>query len=69
MFPFTLDSVIRNNANFINAYINLKMVGYASYADALDTYTNGFFKRQIDESKSFVNTLGDNMKKVMSTGV
>lgn len=69
MFPFTLDSVIRNNANFINAYINLKMVGYASYADALDTYTNGFFKRQIDESKSFVNTLGDNMKKFMSTGV
>lgn len=69
MFPFTLDSAIRNNVNFVNAYINLKMVGYASYADALDTYTNGFFKRQIDESKSFVNTLGDNMKKVMSTGV
>ena len=69
MFPFTFDTMIRNNVNFFNSFVNLKMVGYASYADALDTYTNGFFKRQIEDSKVLVNTIGDNMKKAASVGV
>lgn len=69
MFPFTLDAMHKANVDLTKAFIDLKMVGYKSYADALNSYTSGFFKRQLEDSKVAVETLGDNMKKAVAFGI
>lgn len=69
MYPVNFDSVHSMNVNFIKSFIDLKVVGYKSYADSLNTYTSNFFKRQLDESKDVVAQLGDNMKKAVAFGV
>lgn len=69
MFPFTLDAMHRNNVEFVKAFIDLKVVGYNSYADALDKLTNSFYTRQLVQSKDAIQTLGENMKKAVAFGV
>ena len=69
MFPFTFDQAHKSNVDFMNAFLDLKVVGYNSYADALNSYTSGFFKRQLEDSKVAIKTMADNMKKVNTFGV
>ena len=59
---FTYNQLKEHNARFINAFIDLKVTGWKSYADALNDYTSGYFKSQIEEMTSRVVSNGDNMK-------
>ena len=62
---YTFNQMKDQNAQFMNAFVDLKVVGWKSYADALNSYTNGFFKSQLDSMTSTVETTGDFMKKTI----
>jgi len=69
MFPFTFDAMHRNNVEFVQTFIDLKVTGYKTYAEALDKLTASFYNRQLKQSIDFVSTLGDNMKKATAFGM
>lgn len=63
----TLDQAVKHNHKFWSALVDLKVTGWKSYTSALNNYTFGFFKKQLEESDKSISELGDLMKKVPST--
>ena len=59
---FTYNQFKEHNTAFMNAFVDLKVEGWKSYAKALDSYTNGFFKAQLNETTEAVVSVGDKMK-------
>lgn len=57
-----IDQAIKHNANFYNAFIDLKVVGWNSYSNAFNQYTFNFFRSQMKELDKSVENLGEFMK-------
>ena len=64
---YNYDQLIKHNLKFYNTFIDLKITGWKTYSNALNEYTQGYFKTQLEKSDEQVKTLGDNMKSVFST--
>jgi hypothetical protein len=61
---YTYDQLKDHNTSFYDAFVDLKVEGWKSYAKALNSYTLGFYKVQIEKSTEMVEKLGSNMKKL-----
>lgn len=63
---YNYDQLVKHNLKFYDAFIDLKVVGWKSYSKALNEYTHGFFKAQLEKSDEQIEELGSNMKGVFS---
>lgn len=57
-----LDQLINHNKKMYDAFIDLKVVGWKSYSSALNDYTFGFYKKQLEVADENVVTFGNNLK-------
>lgn len=64
---YTLDQLVKHNKKLYDSYIDLKVVGWKSYSQALDVYTFGFFKSQLQDTNKQVEKLASNLKSMTST--
>lgn len=60
------EQLVSHNLKFYDAFIDLKVVGWKTYSKALNEYTFGFYKAQLEQSDELVDQLGENMKAVFS---
>jgi hypothetical protein len=51
--------------DFLTRFVDLKVVGWRSYSQSLDTLTSSFFHRQIQEADERVDYLGRFMKTMI----
>lgn len=58
----TYEQLVKHNKEFIDAFVDLKIVGWKTYSKALNKYTFNFFKTQIDSMDKSVDMLADIMK-------
>lgn len=63
---YNYDQFIKHNQKFYNSFVDLKVVGWKTYSSALNDYTQGFFKTQLEASDEQVEKLGDTMKSIMN---
>ena len=57
-----LDQLIAHNKKFTDAFVDLKLVGWKSYSKAVNDYTFNFFKKQMTELDTAVETFGKSLK-------
>lgn len=63
---YTYNQLIKHNLKFYDAFIDLKVTGWKAYSKALNEYTQGFFKTQLEKSDETVDSLGKTMKSSFS---
>jgi hypothetical protein len=63
---YNYDQLISHNLKFYDTFIDLKVVGWKTYSKAMNEYTQGFYRAQLEQSDKLVETLGDNMKSIFS---
>jgi hypothetical protein len=63
---YNYDQLINHNLKFYDAFIDLKVVGWKSYSKALNEYTNGFFRFQLEKGDDSVEKIGESMKSIFS---
>jgi len=63
MFPMTFDQCVTKAQDFNKSFIDLKVVGYNSFADAFNALTTNFFASQVNQSKTVVEQVATQMKK------
>lgn len=63
----TLDNLVQHNKKMYDAFIDLKIVGWKSYSKALNDYTFGFYKKQLELADENVVTFGDNLKSTFTS--
>ena len=51
-----------HNKKFYDAFVDLKVVGWNSYSESLDSYTMGFFKQQLAQANTSVAQIAKVMK-------
>lgn len=54
--------LVKHNKQFYDSFIELKLVGWNTYSKALNAYTFGFFKEQLDTANSNVEKVAKYMK-------
>lgn len=64
---YNQEQLIKHNLKFYDAFIDLKVVGWKSYSNALNDYTFGFFRTGLEKTDEAVVTLGETMKSTFST--
>lgn len=60
---WNLNQYVDHNKKFFDAMVDLKVVGWKSFAEASDAYTGSFFTKQINDMTKFVEKSGENMKQ------
>jgi hypothetical protein len=65
---FNYEMLKAHNLKFFDAMVDLKVEGWNSYANALNSFTNSFFSKQVGEMTEVVKTTGENMKKTVAKG-
>jgi hypothetical protein len=60
---WNLNQFVDHNKKFFDAMVDLKVVGWKSFADASDAYTSSFFTKQINDMTKYVEKSGENMKQ------
>lgn len=60
---YNYETLMNHNLNFYNSLVDLKVVGWKTYTSALGTYTYGFFNKQLKNSDSQIEALGEKMKQ------
>lgn len=61
--------VLEHNFNFASAFIDLKVVGWKSFSQALDNYTLGAYHDGIKQLDEHVEITGENMKKILRPSI
>lgn len=56
------EQLVKHNKEFIEAFVDLKVVGWNSYTKAFNKYTFNFFKTQMDTMTEAVDQLSHIMK-------
>lgn len=56
------EDVVNHNTRFWNAMVDLKVDGWKAFADAMDSYTMGFYKNNLREMTGQVEQVADAMK-------
>lgn len=60
---WNLNQYQNHASEYFDALVDLKVVGWKSYAKATDKFTGSFFTKQLDEATTSVEELGEKMKK------
>ena len=60
-----LNQFISHNIDMVDSFIDLKTQGWKSYSKALNQYTFGFYKQQLDNMDESVVNMAKEMKSVM----
>lgn len=63
---YNYDQLIKHNLKFYDTFIDLKVTGWKTYSKAMNEYTQGFFKAQLEKSDEAVDSLGETMKSSFS---
>lgn len=63
---YNYDQLIKQNLKLYGAFIDLKVTGWKTYSKAVNEYTQGFFKAQLEKSDESVEKIGNDMKAVFS---
>ena len=63
---YNYDQLIKQNLKLYDAFIDLKVTGWKTYSKAVNEYTQGFFKAQLEKSDESVEKIGNDMKAVYS---
>jgi hypothetical protein len=64
---YNYNQLVKHNLKFYDSFIDLKVTGWKSYSNALNDYTQGFYKHQMEKSNEYIEDLGENMKAIFST--
>lgn len=64
---YNQEQLIKHNLKLYDAFVDLKVVGWKTYSNALNDYTMGFFKKGLEKADQDVETLGETMKSTFST--
>lgn len=59
---YTLKSIAKHNINFVDSFIDLKVVGWKSFEKALNAYTYGMFAEQLQKSTENVEKFAKMLK-------
>jgi hypothetical protein len=51
--------------DFVSKFVDLKVVGWRSYSQSLDTLTSSFFHRQLQETDARVEYFGQFVKSLI----
>ena len=57
---YNYDQLIKQNLKLYDAFIDLKVTGWKTYSKAVNEYTQGFFKAQLEKSDESVEKIGTN---------
>lgn len=63
---YNYEQLIKHNLKLYDSFVDLKVIGWKSYTKALNEYTNGFFKTQLEKSDEQIESLGETMKSTFS---
>lgn len=63
---YNYDQLIKHNLKFYDTFIDLKVTGWKTYSKAMNEYTQGCFKAQLEKSDETVDSLGETMKSSFS---
>jgi len=55
--------MIKHNKKFTDSFVDLKVVGWKTYSKALNDYTFGFYKEQLEQANKAVSDFGTQLKK------
>lgn len=61
---YTLKSIVKHNAAFVDAFVDLKVEGWKSFEKALNAYTYSFYKDQVAKATEAVNMTAKNLKTI-----
>jgi hypothetical protein len=64
---YNYEQLVKHNLKFYDSFVDLKVTGWKSYTKALNEYTQGFFKTQLEKSDEQIEALGETMKSTFST--
>lgn len=64
---YNYEQLVKHNLKFYDSFVDLKVTGWKSYTKALNEYTQGFFKTQLEKSDEQIEVLGETMKSTFST--
>lgn len=56
------EQLVKHNKEFIDAFVDLKVVGWNTYSSAINKYTFNFFKTQMNSMDKAVAEFGNIMK-------
>ena len=59
---YSLKAVAQHNANFINAFVDLKVQGWKSFETAFNSYTYSFFKDSMVKASALVEKTAETVK-------
>ena len=62
---FNLNQLVDHNVKMVEAFIDLKTVGWKSYSQALNHYTFNFFSKQLQSMDESVEKMSVEMKGTM----
>jgi hypothetical protein len=63
---YNYDQLIKQNLKLYDTFIDLKVTGWKTYSKAVNEYTQGFFKAQLEKSDESIEKIGNDMKVVFS---
>ena len=63
---YNYDQLVKHNLKFYDTFVDLKVTGWKTYSKAMNEYTQGFFKAQLEKSDEAVDSLGETMKSSFS---
>jgi hypothetical protein len=63
---YNYDQLIKQNLKLYDTFIDLKVTGWKTYSKAVNEYTQGFFKAQLEKSDESIEKIGNDMKAVFS---
>ena len=61
---YTLKAMAQHNANFIDAFVDLKVTGWKTFETAFNAYTYSFYKDPLTKVTSLVEKSAESMKEI-----
>lgn len=61
------NQLVDHQLKLYDAFIDLKVIGWKSYSKALNEYTFGFYKTQLEKTDEMVDETAQRMKAVFPT--
>jgi hypothetical protein len=61
---YTLKAMAQHNANFVDAFIDLKVQGWKTFETAFNVYTYSFYKDTMTKVTGLVEKSAENMKEI-----
>lgn len=61
---YTLKAVAQHNANFVDAFVDLKVEGWKTFETAFNAYTYSFYKDTLTKVTNLVEKSAESMKEI-----